>query len=121
MEYTPGPWKLDSNSIMAQFEGQEVQIAAMMHSRWSYPDDGKTQRLHEQSKTNAALIAAAPDHALVLAALVSGRAHWEQRESSPRGELCMSGLRHSLEIDEFGCPVLTELARDALLEMEKAA
>jgi hypothetical protein len=60
--HTPTPWWLeDGNSIMAEFEGQKVQIAVMSHTRWPYPDNGKTQRLHEQSKFNAELMISAPD------------------------------------------------------------
>ena len=59
--HSTGPWRLDYSSIMAQFEGEEVQIASMSRTSWSQPDGGKNKRLGEQNKANGALIVVAPD------------------------------------------------------------
>ena len=59
--HTPGPWKLDGFSIMAQFEGQEVQIASMSRTSWSQPDGGKNRRLIKQNEANGPLMVTAPD------------------------------------------------------------
>ena len=70
--YTPGPWRIDEGrSIVAQFEGEEVQIAAMNRSQWSQPDGGKNHRLSVQTPANARLIASAPALLEALENLVS--------------------------------------------------
>lgn len=66
---------------------------------------------------NARLIAAAPDHAIVLRGLANLTLRWETFDGSEtRGELCYNGVRHTTTTDEFGCPQLTDALRSALVE-----
>ena len=62
MAHTPGPWRVgEGRSITAQFEREEVQIASMSRSSWTFPDGGKNRRLAAQMDANARLIASAPE------------------------------------------------------------
>jgi|GEM_PF-4709663 len=65
----------------------------------------------------AILFAAAPDYALMLRAIVAGRLRYE-RWDDRSGELCCFGLRHATNIDDFGCPKLTNNVRRELQEAE---
>lgn len=66
---------------------------------------------------DACRIAAAPDHALLAAALCAGAARWEPfKPCDGRGEVCVSGLRHCTTLDEFGVPQLDANLRTALRE-----
>jgi len=105
MKYTPGPWKVDDSSIMAQFEGQEVQIATMAHSRWMYPDGGKTQRLHKQSKFNAELIASAPELQM------------ENIELKAMVIVMSKALEHSIVALEYAAEQFQELGEDCDADM----
>ena len=62
MSHTPGPWKLDGNSLTATWEsGERVQLACMSRTQWSNPDSGRNRRLRDENEANASLIAAAPE------------------------------------------------------------
>lgn len=66
-------------------------------------------------EANAKLIAAAPDHALLLAALVSGKAQWKPLDAfNGMGEVAIDGLRYTARLDEFGCPIVESGLRAAL-------
>lgn len=80
IKHTPGSWEVEGSSIMAVFEDQEVQVACISPTSWSYPDGGKTHRLREQSKANANLIAAAPELLEELERLVR---YYEPNETRP--------------------------------------
>lgn len=66
-----------------------------------------------EDEPTADLLAAAPDHALVLYALTCGLARWEPTTR----ELVVDGLRYATTIDEFGCPKVSPVMRDALLRV----
>lgn len=69
----------------------------------------------EITSANGHLIAASPDHALLLAAIVAGRARWTPYQHNPTlGEVSVGGFSHLSRLDDFGCPVLTPLLREAL-------
>lgn len=61
------------------------------------------------------LIESAPDHALYAAALTAGVARWEPFAGRQEiGEVCVDGMRHSANIDDFGVPVLSDHLRKCL-------
>ena len=69
-KHTPGPWEFEGNSLQGRWEsGERVQIASLNTSHWSTDplhDDVEANRklnarMRVESKTNAALIAAAPE------------------------------------------------------------
>lgn len=97
-KHTPGPWTIDSNAIVATFEGQEVQLCSMNRTQWSAPHQDKNLRLAAQTQANARLIAAAPEMAefvrqmaLVLRIAVHGvgpqAVNWSNVESDARALL----------------------------------
>ena len=55
---------------------------------------------------------AAPDHAMIAAALCAGAARWEAYTS----EFCIDGLRHGTHLDEFGVPEMTQGMRAAIIK-----
>lgn len=64
---------------------------------------------------NAALIAAAPDHALICWAMCVQDATWDEWVPfDGKGEFCFAGLRYATKLDEFGCPAPTPALRAAL-------
>lgn len=104
---TPGPWKVDPKHPLC-IESGEGNIGLV--------------NLARASEADARLIAAAPDHALLAAAICAGRARWEPFSSQPGlqitygGEVCINGLRHATTLDQFGVPILTAHLRAALLK-----
>lgn len=68
-----------------------------------------------QDLEHARLITAAPDHALLARASFMGVATWASWGDN-RGEICVGGLRHATELDEFGIPMLTVGLRAALTQ-----
>jgi hypothetical protein len=74
------------------------------------------------TKEHAHLFAAAPDHAAIARAICAGIARWEPfSRSLDGGEFCISGLRHSTRLDEFGVPAMTEGMRAAIAKTTGAA
>ena len=65
------------------------------------------------SRANARLIAAAPDHAAIGWAMCVGPARWEPF-GDMRGEFCMNGIRYLTKLDEFGVPEMTDGMRAAI-------
>ncbi len=86
---TPGPWTVDEDgrAILAQFEGEQVQIAAMSRTSWSNERGGagKNARLGAQREANARLIAAAPDLLAAVQALFPMAHKWID-ETDPYNE-----------------------------------
>jgi hypothetical protein len=70
---------------------------------------------------NARLIAAAPDHALICWAMCIAAGRWEPFGDGLKGEFCINGLRYSTEMDEFGCPAVTDALRAALSKAKGAS
>lgn len=70
--------------------------------------------ISDEDRANARLIAAAPDHALACWAMCVGAGRWEPLGSGG-GEFCIHGIRHVTTLDEFGCPVLTDLLRAEII------
>lgn len=101
-----GPWTTREVSSPSQrvilVESEDTAIACVAV-------DGPDDQLH------ARLIKAAPDHALIARALcmdVAGWASW----GDDRGEICVRGLRHATQLDEFGIPMLTDMLRAELTQ-----
>lgn len=110
VEPTPGPWTVE--------HGVEVYSA---DSR-PVADCSATDFTGVQACANARLIAAAPDHALVAGALVTGVLRYEPfANTNASGELCFNGLRHATGLDEFGVPRLTDHLRALLLANARGA
>lgn len=114
-KHTPGPWRHEpDNRTGAVWAGEEF-----LASVFPTPDgiwDGLTEWPREpEMKANARLIAAAPDHAAIAAALCSGTARWEG------SEFCIGGIRHSTKLDEFGVPIMTAGMRAAIAKATGAA
>jgi hypothetical protein len=53
------------------------------------------------------------DHALLLAALATGKAKYRPWDDK-RGEVCINGLAYAVHIDRFGCPELHDNLRERL-------
>lgn len=108
-KHTPGPWTLaDRNK-----KGFAARIVSAEPNRIVADVYGGGEM--GVVDANAKLIIAAPDHASLLAALVSEDARWEKDE----GLLTIwepSGAGHCFEVslDDFGCPVVTDEIRAAL-------
>lgn len=100
--HTPGPWVAEYGDTPYAEIGESWVVDAESGSVCTV--DSAT----ENREANARLIAAAPDHALIAAALCQGIARWEG------SEFCIGGLRHSTKLDEFGVPVMTGGMRAAI-------
>ena len=63
--HTPGPWTLSDSSIVAVFDGGEVQVASMSRTRWEGKLSKEIRSLASKFKSfedgAAHLIAAAPE------------------------------------------------------------
>lgn len=104
MGATSGPWRVVEN----RHRSQRLRVAGSFdYQHVCQVNAGLTQR------ANARLIAAAPDHALLLAAIVSGRARIEPLGANV--EVCTGGLRYATKLDENGCPLVSDVIRTALL------
>jgi len=60
-EHTPGPWRNERGSIRATINGEDVQIAGLFRTSWTYPDQHKNAAIRATEEGDARLIAAAPD------------------------------------------------------------
>lgn len=70
------------------------------------------------------------DHVLLLRAIILGIAQWHPfpafRQGGLRaalaqrstGEIAIRGIRFAVSLDRFGCPVLTDVIREAIREAE---
>lgn len=118
-KHTPGPWLVAHNKQ----DPKNMSFIWRNDHGGEVPDDSRNTGYHRVCRdiavpADANLIAAAPDHALLLAAIVTGRARVE-----PLGvgvEVCANGLRYATNLDENGCPVVNELIRAALRPRQTA-
>lgn len=103
--HTPGPWLLGYSNHHHSHDIYAGKAAGFKHIAFvntGHADDA------DKSEADARLIVAAPDHALIAAALCAG-ARWE----SATREFCIDGLRHATTLDQFGVPKMTSGMRDA--------
>jgi hypothetical protein len=71
--------------------------------------------IDDETWSNARLIAAAPDHALIGWAVCVAAGRWEPSPAADgRGEFCINGIRFSTRLDEFGVPAMTDGLRAAI-------
>ena len=70
-----------------------------------------------ECEANARLIAAAPDHAMLLSAICNGSARVEKWDAQ-RCEVCVGGMRYAVHFDQFGCPEMTVNLRAAIAKAE---
>lgn len=113
-QHTPGPWAwLSRQKVLNSAEGKILDHCPYEGMWFARYDD-------EEDEANARLIAAAPDHATALRLIISGKARWEPWDDV-RGEFCIGGLRYSTELDEFGCPVVTDHVRAVIAKAEGGA
>ncbi len=106
--HTPGPWALGFANKAKAFVNAGPHCICKCDT-----SDGSIDPL-----PNARLIAAAPDHALLLRCICRGLARWEQWEDGQRGEICCGGMRYATHLDDFGCPVVSEHVRGVLTKAE---
>jgi hypothetical protein len=99
--FTAGPWTAHETETRTAIKAGKRVVAYV--------------QISVEQDDNARLIASAPDHALIAAAIVAGVARWEFFTGDrSRGEICVGGLRYSSKLDEFGVPELNEITRAAL-------
>ncbi|KRG39120.1 hypothetical protein ARC78_14980 [Stenotrophomonas pictorum JCM 9942] len=122
---TPGPWSVIDGVRVHAALGADSGDGAPADSTdgWciadvsSVPDTSylgtPTQLGYEVMRANARLIAAAPDHAMVCRVLCAGIAYWRSW-GDRKGEFCMDGLCYATQLDDFGCPVVTNGMRVAI-------
>lgn len=106
---SPAPWSVvpynDGDSLVVHDARPDHRVCFMATAH----REGDMARI----EANARLIAAAPDHALVAAALCLGVARWNA--FGPRqGEFCIRGFCYVTELDEFGVPTMTDALRASL-------
>lgn len=119
-KFTPGSWTAEDRGdriAIHQPDNAPVWLGEVASVELSDLDDEQDGT----ARANASLIAAAPDHALLLAAFSKGAVRWEPFSLNTRfvkdtgkGELCVDGLRYVTALDAFGCPVLTDHLRAAV-------
>ena len=112
-KHTPGPWRISRHALAHVTAANERGICS---TGGYYHSDADPELLNQENEANARLIASAPDHALVAAAFSKGVA-----QASAFGGMALvrgpKGLeRYEYQLDEFGCPVLSDRMRDALRE-----
>ena len=54
-------FRVEDNSIMADMDGEPVQVASMNRTRWSNPDGGRNDKLRKACEGLPKLFAAAPE------------------------------------------------------------
>lgn len=114
---TPGPWDANGLSVAGKCEnhpqrkddpkwaGQPVHVAMMI-----------TGDPCNEDFANAQLIARAPDHALLLAAIGQGVAAIYQGSKSIRlDQPCWLPRYYPYDRDHFDCPILTPECRAAII------
>lgn len=56
------------------------------------------------------------DESLVLGLMIAKRVRWEPYSGqTQRGELCFGNFRYGADLNEMGCPTVSDSVRDALL------
>lgn len=106
---TNGAWRAHGPDEFGDYTvspvGEVLAVAAVVSN----------MRLPAEVAANAALVAAAPDHAMLAQAMCLGLARWEPFEhDATRGEVCVGGLRWASRKDQFGVPELHGSIRSAL-------
>ena len=71
--------------------------------------------MRKQNQKQKARCHSAEDARLILHAIIWGFARWEWLPDRSNGELCVNGLRYSLDLDAQGDPILHPQARRAVL------
>jgi hypothetical protein len=109
-QFTPGPWHITQTVHIGRknifgMGDRPYHVGTLI--------SGSKSKL-DLFDANAALIGAAPDHALVAWAMCVQDATWEELGDDGKGEFCFAGLRHVTSLDPFGCPALTENLRGIL-------
>lgn len=111
-KHTPGPWTVKA------IDGEYCVVGP-----------GGTKHVQSDMREAAECVAkylntawretGGPDHAMVLRMIARGVLRWEPfRAGGDAGELVFAGLRHSTQLDEFGCPILTDALRAAIAKAE---
>ena len=102
VKHTPGPWWVAGKGTIRWGDAKSHLTGWIASVNWRNRD------------ANARLIAAAPDHALLLWAMCVGAGRWEPL-GDLSGEFCINGIRHLTRLDENGCPEMTAGLRNAIL------
>ena len=89
-------------------DGAACPGGKMMHVAPVGINSGQLERMHEHSQAAE----------LILHAIIHGHARWEWFSVGNRdsGELWLGGLRHTLNLDSQGVPIVTQNARAAILQ-----
>lgn len=119
---TLGPWSIHSiedggtTYVIVETCPDGEQFLPIAHIATIIADGCAVKRDEAKQLTIANLIAAAPDHAMFLSALVRGLIRWEPLVGSNvnSGEVCCRGLRYVTRLDGFGCPAMTPHIRVAI-------
>lgn len=112
---TPGPWAYYQR-LTASENHKGFGVFAILQNEKRFIADvspvitDESGDASDEGTANASLIANAPDHALLLAAICAGIARWEPATH----EIAIAGLRYSVDIDNFGCPALASHIRRAI-------
>lgn len=124
--HTPGPMTV--HNPFAPFDVCRIGDSGRWHGvyrgdvrLWESRGDQSEFRCAEvaellaRANRRTALESAAPDHVMVLRLLASKAMRWEPFPSGDdRGELCFLGIRHATQLDDCGCPMLTDGLRAAI-------
>lgn len=120
---TPGPWHWNDRGWIYADVPDGILVGPCPEDVAYY---GGYLVAESVSRCNGPLLAAAPDHALVLAAIAAGKATFESDgakgknllvkiEHGPGWNPSDVWLRFPVEVDAFGCPILTPEMRTKLL------
>lgn len=111
----PWPWLRAGHTVYALMHAGWRKGEELFKNRFSVQVQHDRECPVEEAEAVARLIRAAPDHAMICSAMCAGAGRWEPFNSCSGGEFCINGFRHSTELDEFGCPIVTESIRAAIL------
>lgn len=130
--HTEGPWMVEDHGTMHPRDAEGLLVRTVDHLFLRVVStvvdidvadlhcDADDEEAVETTRADAALVAAAPDHALLLATMATGALRWDSwapdADGNRRGELAFDGLRYATRLDEFGCPILTDALRVALVK-----
>lgn len=91
-------------------KGARIALTSGMTGLQTRDPQRGTLRLLTPNDEVGRLIEAAPDHAIIAAAMTSGLARWEPDAN----ELCIGAVRFATCLDTFGVPVMTRGMREAI-------
>lgn len=114
--HTPGPFVPIKG--IEQYDDMRCGVAAVRDEGQylvATIENGAPGDFCDTEWANACLFAAAPDHAIIAAALCTGIARWNWW-SEDRGEVCVAGFCFPTELDEFRVPKITDALREALIK-----